>query len=191
MKRDLSAEAPSATPDHLDDAIDRVATRMTQVEPSEALASQIINALPDRSLSSGWWFQSWAPRLAMVAILAVAGVMWAARGSRDSTPAPSLAASQPIAAISPLMAAVKETVREPEPNRTMPLEPLEALEPLEPLDPKPADADFAHSLPSIAVVASLELAAIAPASLHEDAPLTLAPLAIADLPLTPDNNSPR
>jgi len=67
--------------------------------------------------------------------------------------------------------------------------PLERLEPLEPVElPK---ADFEHSLPSIAAVAALQLEVIAPATLPEDATLTLEPLALADLPLTADPISPR
>jgi len=80
-----------------------------------------------------------------------------------------------------LMAAVREA----EPDRTRPVERLELLEPLEPR------ADFDRSLPAIAAMSVLELDSLAPASLPEDAPLTLKPLAIESLPLTDDSFSPR
>jgi hypothetical protein len=51
--------------------------------------------------------------------------------------------------------------------------------------------DHERSLPSIAVVAALQLGSLAPVNLPEDAPLTLVPLAIADLPLTAESISPR
>ena len=98
-----------------------------------------------------------------------------------------LAFSQPLASPVTFVATVSEFLE--------PLEPLEALDRLEPLDRvEPAGAgpraDFEFSLPPIEAVASLELEAIAPASLAEDAPLTLQPLAIVDLP-TAEANSPR
>jgi len=183
INRDLSAEARSAKVDRLDESIDRVAARMTRVEENHALASQIINALPERSIWSGWLFHSWAPRLAMVAILVTAGIVWNTRRSEPITPSPLLIASAPaISTPTTFMAAVPEL----EPNRTKPMEPLELLEPVEPARP-----DFDRSLPSIAAVASLELDSLAPVSLPEDAPLTLKPLEIADLPLTADSISPR
>ena len=167
--------------DRLDEAIDRVAARMTHVDDNGALTGQIVNALPERSIGFGWWFRSWAPRLAMVAVVIAAGIVWSNRGTQESSPIAATIAGSPNTDLIPLVA----SVREAEPNRTLPLEPLEPLEPME-----PSNADFEFSLPSIAAVAALELEMIAPASLPEDAPLTLAPLAIADLPLT-DGFSPR
>ena len=168
--------------DHLDRAIDHVAARMTRVEHDDAIASHIVSALPERSIWTAWLFQSWAPRLAMIAVVIAAGLAWGGRAARDNTSevAPLAGPHQHAVAV-----AYASTVREHlEPNRTLPLEPVEPLEPLEPR------VDFEHSLPSIAAVATLELEAIAPASLPEDAPLTLAPLAIADLPAA-ESISPR
>ena len=171
--------------DQLDEAIDRVAARMTQVDDNDALASQIVNALPERSIGFGWLFRSWAPGLAMIAVVIAAGIVWSNRGTPESSPIASPIAGAPNTEVTPLVA----SVREAEPNRTLPLEPVEPLEPLE-LSLEPSKTDFEHSLPSIAAVASLELEVIAPATLPEDAPLTLAPLAIADLPMA-ENISPR
>jgi len=47
-------------------------------------------------------------------------------------------------------------------------------------------ADHEFSLPAMAKVAALAVDTLPPASLPEDAPLTVAPLAIAGLPLTAD-----
>ena len=181
-QHDLSAEARSAKVDRLDDAIDAVAARMTRVEDNDVFATQIINALPERSIWDGWLFQSWAPRLAMIAVVIAGGILWSNRGSHESSSGPSPIAGQPVAAFAPLVASVKEAA----PNRTMPLERVERLEPME-----LSKVDFDRSLPAIAAMKTLELDSLAPVSLPEDAPLTLKPLEIADLPLTADSVSPR
>ena len=180
--RDLSAEARSATVDRLDEAIDHVVTRMVRVEENDVLATQIVNALPERASWFGWLFHSWAPRLAMIAIVVAAGIVWGNRRPATTPPLGPLASTwtttQPVA----LVASVREAAL----DRTMPLEPVERLEPME-----PSKVDFDRSLPAIAAMDALTIDALAPANLTEDAPLTLTPLAIADLPLTAESNSPR
>ena len=169
----------NAQQDHLDDAIDTVAKQLTHVEHDPRLSARITSSLPGRSSwSLGWW----APRLAMIAVIVVAGVVWGNRREVSTPVASPLANSRPITTPTALAAAVREA----EPNRTMPLERLEPLEPLE-----PSNVDFERSLPAIGAVAALELDSLAPVSLPEDAPLTLEPLAISDLPLTPESISPR
>ena len=171
--------------DRLDDVIDVVAKQLTRVEDDPHLAARIAASLPDRSRSVFGW---WAPRLAMIAVAVAAAIAWGPRGPRDGAQVVQpLAFSQPLASPVTFVATVSEFLE--------PLEPLEALDRLEPLDRvEPAGAgpraDFEFSLPPIEAVASLELEAIAPASLAEDAPLTLQPLAIVDLP-TAEANSPR
>jgi hypothetical protein len=187
MKRDLSAEARSAKVDHLDEAIDQVAARLTRVDDNDALAANIINALPERVSWFGWLFHSWAPRLAMIAIVVAAGMVWGNRREVSTPIAPPLASVQPVAAPTALVAAVREAV----PNRTMRLERLERLERVAPFAPSGQRVDFDRSLPAIAAVSPLEFGSLAPVSLSEDAPLTLAPLTIADLPLTAETISPR
>ena len=168
--------------DHLDDAIDAVAVRMTRVEENDALASHIINALPERVTWFGWLFHAWAPRLAMIAVVVASGIVWGNR-REVSTPGTSpLASSRPIITLTALVASVREAA----PNRTMPLEPLAPLAPLE-----PERVDHERSLPALGAVAALSFDSLAPSVLPEDAPLTLAPLAIADLPLTAESISPR
>jgi len=171
--RDLSAEARRAKVDRLDDAIDHVVTRMVRVEENDTFASRIVNALPERVSWFGWLFHSSAPRLAMIAIVVAAGIVW---GNRTPATTPQL---EPLAStsIAPEPTALFATVREAEPNRTMPLERLAPMERME-------LSDFERSLPALGAVAVLEFDSLAPVSSPEDAPLTLTPLAIADLPLT-------
>ena len=171
MKRDL-----------LHQAIDQVAARLTRVDENDALAAQIINALPARVTWFGWLSHSWAPRLAMIAVIVAAGMVWSTRREASTPVASPLASSRPIAAPTVLVAAVREA----EPIRTMPLEPLEPLEPVE-----TRLGDHERSLPALDALSALALDALAPVSLPEDAPLTLAPLAITELPLTPESISPR
>jgi hypothetical protein len=170
--------------DQLDEAIDQVAARLTRVDDNDALVASIINALPERVSWFGWLFHSWAPRLAMIAIVVAAGMVWGNRRDVSTPIASPLASAQPVAAPTALVASVREAV----PNRTTPLEPLERLAPLAPSDQR---VDFDRSLPAIAAVSPLEFDSVAPVSLSEDAPLTLAPLTIADLPLTAETISPR
>ena len=51
--------------------------------------------------------------------------------------------------------------------------------------------DFDRSLEAIDALGALSLASVAPSVLPEDAPLTLPPLAIEELPLTAETISPR
>jgi len=51
--------------------------------------------------------------------------------------------------------------------------------------------DHERSLPALGAVTALAFDSLTPVSLPEDAPLTLKPLEIADLPLTADGVSPR
>jgi hypothetical protein len=114
-------------------------------------------------------------------------IVW---GSRKPASLPQLdPLASTMSAIEPV--AFVAVVREAEPNRTMPLEPLEPLELLEPLESSESSEDFDRSLPAIVAMEALTIDALAPANLTEEAPLTLTPLAIADLPLTAESNSPR
>jgi hypothetical protein len=168
----------------LDDVIDRVAKQLTRVEDDPHLASRIAASLPDRSRSVFGW---WAPRLAMIAVVVAAAIVWGTRAPRESAHVVQpLASSQPLATPVTFVAAVIDLL-EPGP---MPLERVEPMEPMEPMGLVRAAHDFEFSLPSIEAVASLELEVIAPEGLPEDAPLTLAPLAIGELPMA-ENISPR
>jgi hypothetical protein len=168
--------------DRLDEAIDHVVTRMVRVEENDVLATQIVNALPERASWFGWLFHSWAPRLAMIAVVVAAGIVWGNRKPAP-TPQPNPLAST-MSAIGPV--ALVAAVREAEPNRTMPLEPVEPLEPLE-----PSSMDFDRSLPAIAPVVSLNFDSLAPDALPASEGLVLESLVIADLPLTAEPISPR
>jgi hypothetical protein len=170
--------------DRLDDAIDDVVTRMVHVTENDALATQIIHALPERVSWFGWLFHSWAPRLAMIAIVVVAGIVW---GNRTPPPTPQL---DPLASTRtvPQPVVLVASVREAEPNRTMP---LERVAPLERMERLISAADFDRSLPAIGAVASLDFDSLAPASLPASEGLVLESLVIADLPLTAEPISPR
>jgi len=58
--------------DRLDEAIDLVTARMTKVEEDTALAARIAVALPERRFGLTWIRAGWAPRLAMLALAALA-----------------------------------------------------------------------------------------------------------------------
>jgi hypothetical protein len=153
----------------LDLAIDVVAKRLTQVDDDPVLASAIIAALPERTTWFGWLATSWAPRLAVLAIAAGSSLLFVNRQPAPVTPAL-------LPATTGMMIAALPTAPEPLELhlRTKPLEPLEPLKPLEPLEL----ADHEFSLPAISVTA------LAPIDLPAEAFIELAPLAIADLPLS-------
>ena len=168
----------STSRDRLDETIDQVVVRMVRVEENAALASQIINALPERVSWFGWLFHSWAPRLAMIAIVVAAGIVW---GNRKPSPTQPIPLASTMSAIEPVTFVA--AVREAEPNRTMPLEPVEPL--------RPSSMDFDRSLPALAGVASLNFDSLAPDALPASEGLVLESLVIADLPLTAEPISPR
>jgi hypothetical protein len=167
----------------LDEAIDYVAARLTHVEDDAAMASRIVSALPERATWFGWLFHSWAPRLAMIAVVVAAAILLSQRRPMPIAPAVT---QPPVASgsMGPVVGLVASIA--PAPVRTKLLEPLEPLEPVEPVEPVELRSDHEFSLPAIEAVAALEMDSLLPAGLPEDAPLTVAPLAIAELPLTAD-----
>jgi hypothetical protein len=174
--RDLSTEARSANADRLDAAIDRVAKQLTQVEEDSQLAARIAAALPDRFTWFGWLTDSWAPRLAVLAIAVGAFGLWNMGHTTDVTPA-----AQPLAISAhrdwaPLVVSAME--REPlAPSRTAPLEPMAPVVLVEPFP----------DLPPVKAPASVEIALLAPSSLPAEQALSIEPLVIADLPLTTES----
>ena len=163
--------------DRLDNAIDAVAARLTRVEDNGALAAQIIGALPARTSRLRWLI----PQFAAIGAIVIAGLVWTTRNT------PRARATLPSANLAPTTG-FANAVAANEPGTalgTLPVEPLQRVEPLEPLG-----GDHERSLPAIAALRSLDFDSLAPVSLPEGAPLTLEPLAIADLPLTADSLSP-
>lgn len=176
--RDRFAETRGASADRLDEAIDRVAKQWTRVDNDAQFAQRIVAALPDRRTWFGWLTQSWVPRLALIAIVAMAAVLFNGRQRTSELPA----AAQPIGVVAYAPAGVEpleplEPVEPLAPVRTMPLEPLEPMEPLEP---------FA-GLPSIAAPAALATTGIAPEALPLDDSLSVPALVIDELPLTAES----
>jgi hypothetical protein len=163
--------------DPIDTAIDQVSARMVQVREDEDLALRIAAALPARSTRFSWLI----PQFAAIAAFAIAAVVWT---MRDPAPT-SLLPSSEVAAL----VVVPSTVAAIAPGtgiRTMPLEPLEHLELLEPLD-----GDHERSLPAIDALAALVVSDVTPDALPGSPALTLAPIEIADLPMTAESFSPR
>ena len=169
--------------DRLDAAIDRVTARLTHVDDDPVFVSRVVFALPERVSWFGWLFHSWAPRLAMIAVVVAAATL--VYRSAPSPMAP--AGNQPIAA-SPLAHAPAEfaVAVAPAAVRTLP---LERLEPLEPLQPPRSDHEF--SLPAVDGPVALGIAPLEPKDLPAEEALSLAPLAIADLPMTAETFPPR
>ena len=160
----------------LDDAIDRVAKRLTHVEDDAVFASRVIASLPERTTWFGWLTHAWAPRLAMIAAIVVGAVLW---NNRRTTESP--VGSEPLASVATVsqpttfVASVNRELLEP--VRTKPLERLEPLEPMEPME-------AFSGLPSVEAPTALALNDVAPEALVDARVLSVPSLVIADLPLT-------
>ena len=178
----------------LDDQIDRVAARLTQVDDDPMLAARIVAALPDRSPWRGWLLTSWAPRLAALALIVIGALVWSRASVTPATDAPLTVANAPLAPAGkahPDGKGLADGNQLPDgnlpPGRNLPrgghlLPPDENLI-------AASNADLEFGLPAIAAVAALDVDALAPADLPEDGPLTIESLEIEALPLTAEFSS--
>ena len=167
----------------LDRAIDRVASRLTHVDDDPQLVSRIVASLPERSTWFAWLTHSWAPRLAMAAIIAAAATFWSQRHVTEVAPA-----SQPIAGVQQIQpqqfvasVAPRNATVEPGTAGTpgiLGIKPLEFLEPVGPVEP-------------FIGLESLAVNSVAPEALPDAGALTVPSLVIADLPLTAESFSER
>lgn len=166
--------------DHLDDAIDRVASRMTHVDDDPALAWRIEAALPARAGGTWQWL---LPRLAITTAIAAGTVLIVLRSFDDGSTGVlrtfddgstdvlrSEAARAPIVELARSMTA---EVPRPLNDRRTSVEPSS--------NDRRTDVDHEFSLPAIAAVESLLLNSLAPEALPVGDALVVAPLAIADL----------
>jgi hypothetical protein len=159
--------------DQLDDAIDSVARRLTHVEDDPVFASRVIAALPERATWFGWLTHSWAPRLAMIAVIVVAAVLW---NNRRTTELPAVIASTNIAG---------NCICIVDPDRPTNLEPVEPRTRTRTLEPwNPGTLEPFVGLPSVAPPVAIDLASLTTSALPEEDSLSLPSLVIADLPLT-------
>ena len=159
----------------LDSAVDHVAARMVAVPDDPEMVTRIISALPERSSRLGWLI----PQLAALGALAIAAVVWS---TRERPAAPALLPAIEIATVTefPRVATAIEpgTLQEPGTAfRTIPSEPSQPSEPLSRLD-------FERALPAIEAVDALMVSDVSPRELPAVPALTLAPIGVADLPLT-------
>lgn len=168
----------NATGDRLDDAIEQVAKRLIRVAEDDALAARIANALPERS-PIRWW----APRLAITTGLAI-GALFSVLRPFDGRSTGVLRTESSSAPFVEFRAAIQRTSVEPE--LIVRRSTVERSS-----NDRRTTADFDRSLAAIASPLPLALGAVEPSDLPGQSPLIVAPLAIADLPLTAENNVPR
>jgi hypothetical protein len=171
----------NSNPDRIDDAIDRVAARMTNVTEDNGLAMRIANALPERSqwLPFGWISRVTVGALATGAIIVVLRTFDESSTTvlrTEVATAPSLVAER--------SSNDRRTMVEPPVivRRTSVERPLNVARTKGEAD----SSDFERSLAAIDAPNELAIGALAPSGLASDAPLEVAPLAIAELPLTAD-----
>lgn len=173
----------------LDDAIDQVASRMTHVGEDSMLAARIVSALPERSAWSWRWLM---PRLAITAALVMATTAVVLRMFGDPGVGPAKAGHHssnsvaPAQSGHPALGTPAETNVTATPVDVPPVTVASAFRRTRPGQPDVVsdqpDHDF--SLSAIEAVAALDVDALAPSRLPEDALLTIELLVIADLPLT-------
>ena len=161
--------------DRLDDAIDRVAARMTNVEEDAALAGRIVAALPERSAWSG---AGWMPRLAVgaLAALTVAVVLRPFYDGSTDVLRTEGAERAVWRSHEPASNDRRTTVEPPVIVRRTPVE--------HPSNDRRTISDHEFSLPSIPAPEALIVDSMAPEALAGADALELASLVIADLPLT-------
>lgn len=170
-------KAQTAQTRDLDEAIDLVGRQMTHVDESPEFAARIVASLPERVSWFGWLSHSWVPRLAVLAIAVLGGWMLTRGNSRvvplDATPMAAVAPSAPSVTAPVVVATNLEPVS---------TKPVERVEPLEPVEPPRGDHEFA--LVAVRVPAALDVESLTAAELPTEASIEIAPLAIADLPLS-------
>ncbi len=159
----------------LDDAIDRVAARLTHVDDVPVLAARIANALPERS--SGWaigWVVAGLASLALIAVLRQfdeGSTVVLRTGNASVALTPSVAAALPTPA---------GTTVEPQIARRTFLEPS--------LNPRRTDdyVDHEFALPALAPAEALSMTSLNTDELPAEDALTIDPLGVAELPLSAD-----
>ena len=189
-------------PDRLDTAIDHVASRMVAVPDDGEMTLRIVSALPERTSRLRWLI----PQLAAIGAIVIAALFWTAR---SNTP-PALATLPTLDGAR--MNGLANAVAANEPGtalRTMPLEPLESASarndsrelrrdlavaavgrvggPLEPLEP--LEGDHERALVPIEAVAALVVPSMSPVEIPAAELLTIAPIAVSDLPMTAESFS--
>jgi len=172
--------------DHLDEAIDLTAARMTVVAEDEGLASRIAQGLPDRSR---WLPYGWLPRFAMGALATVAVIVVLRSFDYRSTEVGPAKAGHHTANVPPAQAGAADVPAEVGPRRVGVESAVRRTKGLQVMavPPVPVDrSDHEFSLPAVAVPGALTLGSLSPVALPEGAPLTIESLEIADLPLTAD-----
>ncbi|MEP6782441.1 MAG: hypothetical protein ABI983_02160 [Acidobacteriota bacterium] len=158
----------------LDDAIDDIARRMTQVEDDDQFAQRIVGALPERRAR---WYWMLAPGFAL-ALLALVVLRSFNGGSTGVLHTEN--ASGPIVAFNALAVTASTVTVEPSlnPRRTI-VEPSlnDRRTYVEP-------PDYERSLPALEALDALSLPSLAPPALPDALALTVEPLAIAPLAMT-------
>lgn len=174
---------PSRPSDTLDAAIDRTAARMVAVPEDPEMVTRIVSVLPDRSSRLAWL----VPQFAALSAIVVAAVLWSTR-ERPEAPAPLPAVE--IAGMTSLPGVI--TAQDPGTHREPGTEPSEPFEPSEPSEPsEPLKSDFERSLPALEIVGSLMVSDVTPSALPASPALELAPIGVADLPLTAESFPPK
>lgn len=170
--------------DRLDEAIDRIAARMTTLEDDTALAARIAAALPERRFGLTWILAGWAPRLAVLAMAAIAITLVLRTFYDGSTKVlRTERASAALSIVEPLSNKRRTLVEPPVIERRTFVE----LSLNRRGTTVAGDlADHERSLPPIEPIAGLAVDALTPSELALEPVLVPAPLMIADLPLSSD-----
>lgn len=173
--------------DPLDQAIDRVAARMVDVDHDRAMVERIVARLPERS-GAGGWLRVLVPQAAVATVLIVAALVWT-RSDRESVvpdpaAAPSVAQGGAAASEAPAVPAPPAAVSAPVNATRIAARRVTPAVPELPLDHE-------RSLAPVAAPISIELASLEAPSFLEKPPLVVAPLALTALPLSGESMPPQ
>ena len=167
--------------DRLDEAIELVSARMTAVEADAGLAARIANALPGRRVGLTWILAGWAPRLAVLAIAAVAITVFLRMFYERSTEVlRTEGATMAPTIVEPPSNDLRTIVEPPLIVRSRFVEPSSNLRRTT-VEVRP---DHEFSLPAMAAPEEIAVSSLSAGDLPADEALVIAPLEIAELPLT-------
>lgn len=170
--------------DQLDEAINVIAARMTNVEEDAALAARIANALPERSR---WLPYGWLPRFAVGALATIAIIVVLRPFDEGSPVVGPAKAGHHTASVTPAEAGIAVVAPAEVGQRRVGVESaFRRTKGPQGMAVAVESPDHERSLEALDAPKALALSSLAPLDLASEEPLEVESLAIAALPLSSD-----
>lgn len=173
------------TRDPLDQAIDRVASRLVSVDHDRAMVERIVTTLPERN-GVGGWLRVLVPQAALATVV-IAGVLVWTMSHRETVPAEPVAAPR----VPEVRAGEVPAARVAVPSMDAAVEAPRMVARRKAAAAPALPVDHERSLAPVDAPRPLEVVSLASPSLPEEAFVVLAPIVLTALPLSGEPNSPR